>query len=256
MRQVFYFLIRGRSTHVLSRNIDKFVRFVNLMINDVTYLMDESLSDLAQIHTIQQEMGNQAAWAALPLQQRREREGTLHNLERQATSYTQLGNSTVDMLKIFTAETKEPFMMPEIIDRLAAMLDYNLDALVGPRCSNLRVENKEKYHFSPRQLLSDVVQVYLNLSNQPEFARAVAGDGRSYRKELFEIAAMKCSNNNLKSPTDIEQLMLFVVKVEEAKVTLEAEEDLGDVPEEFLGLSALFLSWLVFLIGTFSFQIL
>jgi len=125
-------------------------------------------------------------------------------------------------------------MMPEIVDRLAAMLDYNLDALVGPRCSDLIVDNKEKYHFNPRQLLSDVVQVYLNLSTQPEFARAVAGDGRSYRKELFESAAEKCSLNNLKSPTDIEQLMLFVVKVEEAKVTIEAEEDVGDIPDEFL----------------------
>jgi len=125
-------------------------------------------------------------------------------------------------------------MMPEIVDRLAAMLDYNLDALVGPRCNNLIVENKEKYHFNPRQLLSDVVQVFLNLSNQPEFARAVAGDGRSYRGELFESAAKKCSHHNLKSPTEIEQLRLFVVKVEEAKVTLEAEDDLGDVPDEFL----------------------
>jgi ubiquitin conjugation factor E4 B len=208
------------------------------MINDVRYLMDESLSELAQIHNIQQEMADQAAWGAMPLQQRREREGALRSSERQATSYTQLGNSTVDMLKIFTAETKEPFMMPEIVDRLAAMLDYNLDALVGPRCNNLTVENKEKYHFTPRQLLSDVVQVYLNLGDQHEFIRAVAGDGRSYRKELFEQAARICSKNSLKSPTDIEQLGLFVVKVEEAKATLEAEEDLGDIPEEFIGASA------------------
>ena len=224
-----------------SRNIDKFVRFVNLMINDVTYLMDESLSELSQIYNIQQQMADREAWAALPLQQRREREGTLHSLERQATSYTQLGNSTVDMLKIFTAETKEPFMMPEIVDRLAAMLDYNLDALVGPRCNDLRVENREKYHFTPRQLLSDVVQVYLNLSDQDAFVRAVAGDGRSYKKQLFDQAAAICSKNNLKSPTDIEQLGLFVVKVEEAKVTIEAEEDVGEIPDEFLGASARFL---------------
>ncbi|KAI0259835.1 ubiquitin elongating factor core-domain-containing protein [Gloeopeniophorella convolvens] len=217
-----------------TQDIEKFVRFVNMMINDVTYLMDESLSELAQIHTIQQEMANQAAWTAQSPQQRREREGTLHGLERQATSYTQLGNSTVDMLKIFTAETKEPFMMPEIIDRLAAMLDYNLDALVGPRCNDLRVENREKYHFNPRQLLSDVLQVYLNLSDQPDFVRAIAGDGRSYRKELFEQAARISAKNNLKSPNEIEQLRLFVVKVEETKATLEAEEELGEVPEEFL----------------------
>ena len=208
-----------------------------MMINDVTYLMDESLSELAQIYNIQQEMANQAAWGALPLQQRREREGTLHSLERQATSYTQLGNSTVDMLKIFTAETKEPFMMPEIVDRLAAMLDYNLDALVGPRCNDLRVENRDKYHFNPRQLLSDVVQVYLNLGNQDAFINAVAGDGRSYKKELFEQAAKICSRNSLKAPAEIEELMLFVDKVEVAKAAIEAEEDLGEIPDEFLGAS-------------------
>jgi len=124
--------------------------------------------------------------------------------------------------------------MPEIVHKLAAMLDYNLDALVGPRCNELRVKDKDKYHFNPRQLLSDVVQVYLNLGDQNEFVRAVAGDGRSYRKELFESAADKCSNNNLKSPTEVEQLRLFVAKVEEAKITLEAEEDLGEIPDEFL----------------------
>jgi ubiquitin conjugation factor E4 B len=110
-----------------------------------------------------------------------------------------------------------------------------LDALVGPRCNDLRVENKEKYHFNPRQLLSDVVQVYLNLDDQDVFIRAVAGDGRSYKKELFEYAAKICSKNGLKSPAEAEELMLFVGKVEEAKVVLEAEEDLGEVPDEFLG---------------------
>ncbi len=141
----------------------------------------------------------------------------------------------MDILKIFTAETKELFMMPKIIDRLAAMLDYNLDALVGPRCNDLRVENKEKSHFNPRQSLSDVVQVYLNLGDQDPFIRAMAGDGRSYRKEIFEHAAKICSKNNLKPPAEVEGLMLFAGRVEEAKATLEAEEDPGEVPDEFLG---------------------
>ncbi|KAI0061420.1 hypothetical protein BV25DRAFT_1805616 [Artomyces pyxidatus] len=215
-------------------NIEKFVRFVNLMINDVTYLMDESLSDLAQIYNIQTEMENEAEWQVTPAHRRRELEQNLRNLERQATGYTQLGKSTVDLLRIFTAETKEPFMMPEIVDRLAAMLDYNLDALVGPKCQDLRVKNKEKYHFNPRQLLSDILQVYLNLGDQGEFVQAVAGDGRSYRKELFEKAAYIAARNNLKSPSEIEHLRQFVVKVEEAKATIEAEEELGEIPDEFL----------------------
>ncbi|THH20082.1 hypothetical protein EW146_g1184 [Bondarzewia mesenterica] len=217
-----------------AKNVDKFVRFANLMINDVTYLMDESLSDLAQIFNIQKEMENRAEWASKPMQYRREREGLLRSMERQATGYTQLGKSTVDLLKLFTAETKEPFMMPEIIDRLAAMLDYNLDALVGPKCRELNLTNKEKYSFNPRQLLSDVVQVYLNLSEEGDFVKAIAGDGRSYKKELFDKAASICLSYSLKSPTEIEQLRIFVVKVEEAKAIIEAEEELGEVPDEFL----------------------
>lgn len=129
-------------------------------------------------------------------------------------------------------------MVPEIVDRLAAMLDYNLEALVGPKCDELKVKNPEKYKFNPRQLLSDIIQVYLNLSDQGEFARAVAADGRSYRKELFERAAGIADRRSLKSPTEIEKLLLFVTKVEETKATLEAEDDLGEIPDEFLGTSS------------------
>lgn len=45
------------------------------------------------------------------------------------------------MLQYMTAnaEIVQPFMEPEIVERLAAMLDYNLAALVGPRCTDLKV---------------------------------------------------------------------------------------------------------------------
>jgi len=219
----------------IFRNVDKFVRFVNLMINDVTYLMDESLSELTQIHNIQVEMDDRVTWNAKPQEYRREREGTLRSLERHASGYTTLGRSTVELLKVFTAETKAPFMMPEIVDRLAAMLDYNLDALVGPKCQDLKVREPDKLKFNPKALLGDILQVFLNLSDQGDFVKAVAGDGRSYRKELFERAADIARRRGLKSETEIENLLLFVVKVEEAKATMEAEDDLGEIPDEFLG---------------------
>ncbi|PAV17237.1 ubiquitin conjugation factor E4 [Pyrrhoderma noxium] len=216
-----------------AKNVDKFVRFANLMINDVTYLMDESLNELAQIASIQKEMDT-PEWQSKPLQYRREREGTLRSLERHASGYTTLGRSTVDLLKIFTAETKAPFMVPEIVDRLAAMLDYNLDALAGPRCSTIAVKDREKYRFDPKKLLSDILQIYLNLADQEEFVRAVANDGRSYSKELFERAAGIARLKVLKTEDEIEQIRIFVVKVEEMKANLEAEDDLGDVPDEYL----------------------
>jgi len=184
---------------------------------------------------IQLEMEDQAAWAAKPPQQRRERERLLHQLEGSATTYTTLSKNLVALFDEFTAETKAPFMTPEIVDRLAAMLTYNLDALVGPKCQNLKVKNPDKYKFNPTQLLSDILQVYLNLSDQGEFVKAVAGEGRSYRKELFERAAGIANRKTLKTEAEIEQLRLFVVKVEEMKATIEAEDDLGEIPDELLG---------------------
>lgn len=206
------------------------------MINDVTYLMDESLSELTQIHTIQVEMDDQVSWNARPQEYRREREGTLRSLERHASGYTTLGRSTVELLKIFTAETKAPFMMPEIVDRLAAMLDYNLHALVGPKYQELKVREPEKLKFNPKALLSDILQVFLNLSDQGEFIRAVAGDGRSYSKGLFDRAGEVALRRNLKSEAEIAVLNSFVARVEEAKAMMEAEDDdLGEIPDEFLG---------------------
>ncbi|KAF9644135.1 hypothetical protein BDM02DRAFT_3272627 [Thelephora ganbajun] len=217
-----------------AKRVDNFVRFVNLMINDVTYLMDESLNELTQIHNIETEMENTQEWEAKSLQYRREREGTLRSLERHASGYITLGRSTVDLLKIFTAETKSPFMMPEIVGKLAAMLDYNLDALAGPKCRDLKVKNPEKYKFDPRALLSDIVQVFLNLSDEEEFAGAVAEDGRSYRKELFDGTVEILRRRTLKTEDEIEKLLVFVQKVENLKAMLEEEEDLGEVPDEFL----------------------
>jgi len=74
----------------------------------------------------------------------------------------------------------------------------------------------------------------LNLSDQEEFVRAVAGDGRSYSKELFERAAYTAVKRTLKTEGEVEQLRVFVAKVEECRLNMEAEEDLGEVPDEFL----------------------
>ena len=110
-------------------------------MNDTTYLLDESLSKLSEIHQLQNAMADSATWEAQPQQQRQEREGTLSTYERQAQSYMSLGVETVNMLEYLTAEPRivQPFMEPGIVDRLAAMLDYNLTTLVGPKSQELKV---------------------------------------------------------------------------------------------------------------------
>lgn len=46
--------------------MDQFVRFVNMLINDTTFLLDESLDSLKSINETQQMMANGAEWDAQP----------------------------------------------------------------------------------------------------------------------------------------------------------------------------------------------
>lgn len=68
-----------------------------------------------------------------------ERERQLQQNERLCSTYMMLANETVYMLRYMTVEVIQPFLRPEVIDRLAGMLNYNLVQLVGPKCSGLKV---------------------------------------------------------------------------------------------------------------------
>ncbi|KAJ3033823.1 hypothetical protein HDV00_005788 [Rhizophlyctis rosea] len=222
---------------VQSRNRDFFVQFVNMLMHDTTYLLGEALSKLKEIQTIQNELETPAAETQEAQRQRQEREGTLAQMERQAQSCMYLGNETVHMFQYMTAnkEIVEPFLAPEIVSLLAAMLDYNLAALVGPKCTELKVKNPEKYRFDPKKLLNELMEIFAHLGDRTEFISAVAKDGRSYSKDHFNRAAGILMKNRLKSQSELDPIFDFVARVEEA-IRSEAaeEEELGEVPDEFL----------------------
>ncbi|RKP37177.1 ubiquitin elongating factor core-domain-containing protein [Dimargaris cristalligena] len=219
----------------MSQDTEFFIKFVNLIMNDATYLLDESLTTLTEIRNIQNEMAQEAEWQAQPDTYRSEREALLQQDERKAQSYVALGNDTVEMLTYLTKEVSQPFVSAEIVDRLAAMLNYNLQGMVGPKCTELKVKNPEKYQFQPRLLLSDIIAIYLHLADYPEFVQAVARDGRSYNQKWFLKAIHILDRYALKSATELARLQRLLHQVEEkVQANANAEEDLGDIPDEFL----------------------
>lgn len=42
------------------------MRYINMLINDTTFLLDESLESLKRIHEVQEEMKNKEQWDLLP----------------------------------------------------------------------------------------------------------------------------------------------------------------------------------------------
>ena len=168
----------GFSQGTLKLDDATFVRFINLCVSDATYLLDESLSKLSEIREKQVQM------QTTPLSP--EEQKALAQTERQCQSLLSLGSESLTFLARLTAAIPAAFLRPEILDRLTAMLNFNLVLLAGPRCSKLKVNNPGKYNFNPRALLGSLIEIYLALGNEEAFIRSVAGDERSFSPQLFE----------------------------------------------------------------------
>lgn len=208
-----------------------FVQFVNMLLNDATYVLDEAFTKFPKMRTLEIELQN----PSLTPETRQSKEEELQNLGSQATSYMQLVNETLEMMKLFTDSLSEAFTMPEIVSRLASMLNYNLETLAGKKAvAELSVSNKDKYHFRPVQLLSDFVEIYLNLGPSPVFIDAVAADGRSYKPEVLARVSRILVSKHQRDPADMARWNKLLARLEEAKKILDqAETDLGDIPAEF-----------------------
>nr|XP_019046475.1 ubiquitin-conjugation factor E4 B [Kwoniella bestiolae CBS 10118]OCF25405.1 ubiquitin-conjugation factor E4 B [Kwoniella bestiolae CBS 10118] len=230
-----------REAFVKARHddFDQFIRFVNMLMSDTTFHLEESLTGMAKIASIQAQQANTDAWSALPQNEREDQESQLRQAESSAPFHTQMGLENVKLIRDITATTKEPFVTSEIVDRLAASLDENLAVLVGPKMSELKVTNPEKYSFKPKDLLAAIAQIYLNLGNESEFIRAVANDGRSYSKELFEKFARLLKHRAIMTDAEVAEVVSFTQKVEDMKATIQMEDE-REVPDEFLGKSLIY----------------
>jgi ubiquitin conjugation factor E4 B len=212
-----------------------------LLLNDVAYLLDEGMSKIMDINRLQKELETQLAPTSFlrqtSLPDDREHDQPLATIERQAAFYLSLANEIVSILNKFTAFVPDAFMYPEVVDQLAGILNFNQFVLVGDKCNHLKVKNPDKYHFSPSELLSMIVDIYLNLRMKEEFITACGRDGRSYRHEIFIKTTVILKKYSLKTPSEIEEFEKFVEMVEETKVQDEEwKEALEDIPEPFLGL--------------------
>ncbi|KAJ0042436.1 hypothetical protein Pint_19137 [Pistacia integerrima] len=133
-----------------------YLNFLNFLINDSIYLLDESLNKILEIKEIEAEMSNTTEWERRPAQERQERTRQFHSQENIIRIDMKLANEDVSMLAFTSEQIVAPFLLPEMIERVASMLNYFLLQLVGPQRKSLTLKDPEKYEFRPKQLLKQV----------------------------------------------------------------------------------------------------
>lgn len=88
-----------------SRQGNQFVKFVNMLMNDTTFLLDECLENLKRIHLTQQLMSDVKNWSGMSAEQQQSRLTQLATDERQCRSYLTLARETVDLFHYLTVSS-------------------------------------------------------------------------------------------------------------------------------------------------------
>ncbi|CAN6574695.1 unnamed protein product [Malus baccata var. baccata] len=214
-----------------------YLNFLNFLINDSIYLLDESLNKILEHKELEAEMSNTAEWERRPAQERQERTRLFQSQENIIRIDMKLANEDVSMMAFTTEQITAPFLLPEMVERVASMLNYFLLQLVGPQRKSLSLKDPEKYEFRPKQLLKQIVYIYVHLAkgdSENIFPAAISKDGRSYNEQLFSAAADVLR----KIGEDGRIIQEFIELGAKAKVAaseaMDIEAILGDIPDEFL----------------------
>ncbi|GKA46025.1 probable ubiquitin conjugation factor E4 [Tanacetum coccineum] len=214
-----------------------YLNFLNFLINDSIFLLDESLNKILELKELEAEMSNTVEWEQRPAQERQERTRLFHSQENIIRIDMKLAMEDVSMLAFSTEQITAPFLLPEMVERVASMLNYFLLQLVGPQRKSLSLKDPEKYEFRPKQLLKQIVNIYVHLArgdHENIFPSAITKDGRSYNDQLFTEAA----NVLRRIGEDPRMIQAFDDLGNKAKAAaseaMDAEAILGDIPDEFL----------------------
>jgi len=216
------------------RNEELFLRFINMVMNDTIYLLDESFAKLHKIHEIE-ELANSPQWAQMPIHRQQERTTERDQTERVTRTYLILSKEIVRMFKYITKDMHNFFIRGEVIDRIAAMLNYSLAQMAGPKSDHLKIAYPERAQFNPTWFLRTTILTYLNFTQYDEFLLAVVKDGRSYHINTFRNALSKFGEDKKSTEERIQNFSQFIDKLAtKEKEEATKQETLGEIPDEYL----------------------
>ncbi|CAM6081526.1 unnamed protein product [Calypogeia fissa] len=207
-----------------------YLKFLNLLINDSIFLLDESLKLLPEVKAMKSEIKDTKYWQHRNFEEREDRTRRFHESSKLMKQNLVRGTANLNMLRYTSSETSAPFLLPEMVERIASMLNYFLMQMLKPQWRTRRKALK---------LLSQIVDIYGNLGRGDVtgvFSKAVSRDGRSYREEFFPDAVSVLMMRGLQSSEEaMKDFTALGAKAAIAAIeAVDTEALLGDIPDELL----------------------
>ncbi|PRP84051.1 P-type ATPase [Planoprotostelium fungivorum] len=218
-----------------------FQKMIRILLQDSMHHLDDSLGRLMDIRQLQLAMEDKTEWDSQDDTMKKEREGYYKSQQKTAKGFMSMANSSLDFV-IKMAQTpriKAIFLKPNVLPVFSGFLNHFFDVLCGPKRSNLKVKEPEKYNFSPKELLRKISTITTTFVSEPSFISCVLSDGDFSPSTLYEARTI-VDRQGLLVGEALEQFTKFVASVQppdvSAPVSSHTEDPLNQMeisePEE------------------------
>merc|ERR1712004_810889 len=150
-----------------------------------------------------------------------------------AINYNMLSSDNIWMMTALTKLSSDVFTHPDMVNRVADMLNFFLEKLTGKKRKEYRVKDMDAVFCKPKSLLRSLTRIYSHLSASSSFIRAIAQDGHSFHPNLFPQTIAVLADLGAVDLEEDMRSMEARVMVAMAAVSQEACLE-QDAPEEFL----------------------
>ncbi|KAF4656359.1 hypothetical protein FOL47_009025 [Perkinsus chesapeaki] len=236
---------------------EEFCKFVNQLLNDTTYLLDEGLDSLTAIrkHEAHQAAGSSdepmEGTAGLGVERAIDDEDEVNGQDMYRRSrtdakahckqYMSMGHQTVSTLHAMCKEAANVILDDRVVleQMLTSCLDPCIDRLVGPKCLELKGKSYDfnEYNFDPKDLLRKLAEMYVYLARgggTEKISRIVADDQRYYSPQTFNKAVTILRRERLLVGDEFKEFEAFVKHLNETASKREEAMDNVEIPDNYL----------------------
>lgn len=217
----------------------KNIKFINYLMSDFEYCLSNGLIGICEINEVLKKTANiKNSYENLELL--KDLSLDIRRLKNKISSSFIFIETCFRLLFKIIDTNVDILIVDELIEVFVKILNCNLKTIVGPKCSELVFKNpftkkdhpfsritRESLKFNPKELLRNILLIYIEIKSV-KFIKSVAKEEMYYDLNLFNVGLEICENKFLLNNLQIDNLKVFIKKLEQYTQDATEEFDAND----------------------------
>lgn len=213
---------------------DDCIVFINFLMNDLTFLAEETIEKLKAIKAYQDQKADKIGYELNSQEDKARLEELFNDNSKRCKQFIPLFNSSLQFMINISNTCQSLILEYKLGQRLANLMNYLLQMFASKNSDNLKIQNFTEYKFSPKEILKYIITVYSNFVGYNEFLNNIVQDERCFKIDNF----IRASNlrTKLSVPFNVGENYVKLVGILSQKNESASSNiiDYSDAPEEFL----------------------